>query len=166
MDFTGSARCTCGQEMTGGGGQTGGPLSTTWRNCDCGIKAVFFSVQKGYEVKIGAEHEDALSNAAEEKGKLLAIFKIAEIKVEKYWNIKNEYHGNKSDWLLLKTDLGMIKIGWRKRVIAIDWSDTGIKMLISDDVTKNEDSCHAHSYIDAVEYMAQLNTYSKMGASQ
>ena len=46
MDMTGSGTCVCGKEMTGCGGSFGGVLTTTWRDCECGIKALFYVVQK------------------------------------------------------------------------------------------------------------------------
>ena len=52
--------------------------------------------------------------------------------------------------------MGLIEIGWRKRVISINWEDTGIKCDIPDDVTKTEFSAHAWSYHDAIKYLDLL----------
>jgi len=60
----------------------------------------------------------------------------------------------KSPWWLVKTKHGLIEIGWRKRVISIDWSDTPIrKHVTKDDVTKDLTSVHAWSLEKAVEYL-------------
>ncbi len=60
-------------------------------------------------------------------------------------------------WWFVKTSFGWIEIGWRKRVIAIDWTDTGIKAAVTeDDVTKDEFKVHAYSFTKAVEYLAKL----------
>ena len=93
---------------------------------------------------------------AAEKEKLLGIFMFADIKVLGHWDIKNGYSGDESDWLLVKTEYGLIQLGWRHRVISIDWSDTGIEYLIADDVTKDIDSCHAWSYENAIKYLKGL----------
>ncbi len=48
----------------------------------------------------------------------------------------------------------MVQIGWRKRVINIDWTDTPIrKVLTEDDVTKSESMVHAYSTMKALEYL-------------
>jgi len=62
-------------------------------------------------------------------------------------------------WWLVKTHLGLIEIGWRKRVISINWSDTKVKTIVTtDNVTKDENGVHAYSVEDAVKYLkAWLN---------
>jgi hypothetical protein len=142
--------------MTGSGGTFGGSLSTTWRECECGIKALFYSVGKDYELKVSSVYKDAEKNRSKEREKLLSVFLLADIDVEKSWNIENGYYGREADWLLVKTDLGLITIGWRKRVISIDWAETGISYLVEDNVTKEETMCHAYSYDKAVRYLRGL----------
>jgi hypothetical protein len=144
--------------MKGGGGSSGGPITTSYRDCECGISAVFYTVQKDFVLTMGADHKDALEIEEKTRSKLLSIFMLADLEVLNHWDIKNEYRGDKADWLLVETKLGMIKIGWIHRVINIDWKATGIKMTVSDDVTKNEYHCHAWSYVKAIEYITQLTT--------
>ncbi len=156
MDMTGSGRCTCGKEMTGGGGSFNAYVATTWRECECGLKAMFYSAGKDYNLTVSVEHKDDKTNKLEEKENLLSIFKLADIKILNHWNIENGYSGDASDWLLVKTEYGLIKIGWRKRVIAIDWTDTEISYLIDADVTKSEYSCHAWNYEDGITYLKGL----------
>ena len=158
MDMTGTGRCTCGKDMTGGGGSFNSWAATTWRECECGLKALFYSVGKDHEAVVSFEHKDKKKNELEEKEKLLGIFMFADIKVLDHWDIKNGYSGDVFDWLLVKTEYGLIQLGWRHRVIAIDWSDTGIEYLIDDDVTKDEHSCHAWSYEDAIKYLKGLKS--------
>ena len=157
MDFGGKGVCVCGKEMKGSGGSFGPLVGTTWRKCDCGITALFYHISEDtYELVSNVERKDKAKVQKEEQEKLLNVFKLANIEVLKYWEIKNEYSGDKADWLLVKTPLGLIKIGWRKRVVNIDWSDTGIKYLTKDDVTKDEYFCHAWSYEKAVSYLTKL----------
>lgn len=62
-------------------------------------------------------------------------------------------------WWFVKTEHGWIEIGWRKRVIAIDWSDTCRTVEITkDDVTKDLQSVHAWGTVKALEYLTTLRT--------
>ena len=63
-------------------------------------------------------------------------------------------------WFLFQTPLGVLKMGWRKRVINIDWSkakNTFQKTeLFTDDVTKGSTFIHAWGRDKAVEYLKIL----------
>lgn len=97
---------------------------------------------------------------------MLSIFTLAGIKVLNYWELPNEYWPSSatydevrknSPWWLVKTTKGLIKIGWRKKVINIDWSDTGINVVVTEDeVTKDEQMVHAYSVDKAVTYLKSL----------
>ena len=75
-------------------------------------------------------------------------------------DIPNEYwngtHG--TPWLMVTTPKGRIKIGWRKRVIVVDWSDTVVnktadELFSDEDVTKGKQMIHAWGYEKAAEYI-------------
>ena len=91
-----------------------------------------------------------------------AIFQLAGIKASKWHEIKNQYWPDgpnyddiRTPWYLAQTEHGLIKIGWRKRVIQIDWEDTKVRKIVTnDEVTKDDTSVHAWTYYKAVEYMA------------
>ncbi len=100
--------------------------------------------------------------------------------------IPNEYFGSKqndpycSPWGLIKTPKGDIKVGWRKRVINIDWKDLydkaltktsehdyetrikiresfyGENLFANEDVTKGTHMIHAWSSEKAVEYLEKI----------
>lgn len=71
-----------------------------------------------------------------------------------YWQGRNEITG---PWWLIVTERGIIRIGWRKRVIEIDWSDIGRRVEVTkDDVTKEPTLVHAWSYPKALEYLTTL----------
>lgn len=54
----------------------------------------------------------------------------------------------------------MLIIGWRKRVIQIDWKDCDVKLdVTADDVTKDDFNVHAWSTEKAVEYLKALAPY-------
>lgn len=62
-------------------------------------------------------------------------------------------------WFRFKTHLGEITIGWRKRVINIDWSDTGQDLHLlfcSEDVTKGPHHIHAWSKEKAIDYLMRI----------
>lgn len=100
-----------------------------------------------------------------------AIFLLAGIHAEKLYKIANKYDGQMDyPWWLVKTKWGMIEIGWRKRVINIDWSDTPLRIkknairefefhmlpITNSDVTHEETYVHAWSYGAAVDYLAEF----------
>lgn len=99
-----------------------------------------------------------------QENKMQALFALAGIEVSNYWELPNNYWPEsyvelrqKSPWWLIKTSKGLIKIGWRKRVISINWSDTPIRQIITDDdVTKDDCLVHAWSYLKALEYLTKL----------
>lgn len=76
--------------------------------------------------------------------------------------IPNEYDSESIEpWYSVTTYKGIIKIGWRKRVINIDWtlSDieyNGRELFASEDVTKDDKFIHACSYEKAKEYIDKL----------
>jgi hypothetical protein len=79
--------------------------------------------------------------------------------------IDNEYCGPRCCphrvWLLVTTTIGVIKIGWRKNVIVIDWSATDItaqavKLFQNENVTMGERMIHAHGYEAATRYLTTL----------
>lgn len=94
---------------------------------------------------------------------LEAILTLAGISVEglhkirnPYWPDHQQYDQLRADfpWWAVKVDGGTITIGWRKRVIAINWIDTNRRGSITrDDVTKDNNSVHAWGNAKAVEYM-------------
>jgi hypothetical protein len=98
-----------------------------------------------------------------------AIFLLAGITVSASFQIENDYWPKayvearqQSPWWLLKTEYGLIRIGWRKRVISIDWKDTAVRQEITeDDTTKGPAYVHAWSYSKAVEYMAAWKRAAK-----
>lgn len=84
-----------------------------------------------------------------------SILLLAGLETESIWEIKNGYSSSREDpWYLVQTKWGMITIGWRKRVISIDWSKTPVRKIVTEhDVTKEDYLVHAYSYADAAVYM-------------
>lgn len=95
-----------------------------------------------------------------------ALFLLAGIPVTNthelpngYWP-DNVYYGEirgRHPWYLVVTPYGLIKIGWRKRVLQISWTDTPARLLVTeDDVTKDPDLVHAWTTEKALEYLTAL----------
>lgn len=64
-------------------------------------------------------------------------------------------------WFIATTKIGRIKIGWRKSVINIDWSDTlnpytAEELFKDEDVTKGEKFIHAWSTEKAGSYIRKI----------
>ncbi len=104
--------------------------------------------------------------------KLKAMFAMAEIPIigeplklqNQYWQGHDQkyYH----PWWFVKTPRGWIMIGWRKRVMEIDWKDTDIRHVVTEEqLTKGEDHVHAYSEAKAIEYLTTLWRFSLSGAS-
>ena len=100
-------------------------------------------------------------DTAEEKTKLLNCFPTP-IYVQE---IPNEY-GMLNPWYLVATHCGVIKIGWRRRVIHIDWSASNIKSTGYDlfeydnsATTISDKFIHAWGYDKAKEYINKLLTH-------
>ena len=97
---------------------------------------------------------------ASTKAQLLQLFGNRSIFVEE---IPNGYCpcaicNQTSPWFIVTTSKGKIKIGWRKRVINIDWKDSLIKessetLFPNEDVTRWETGIHAWGYEKAKEYL-------------
>ncbi len=81
--------------------------------------------------------------------------------------IPNEYSRSGASWWEVSTDMGIIKIGWRKRVINIDWSHTGQvldlgageRVCFSEGITHEPTYVHAWSEDAAINYLRELRKY-------
>jgi len=99
-----------------------------------------------------------------------ALFTLAGIEVLKIKPLPDGYGYNPDDsgyfekpprcvWWFVKTFSGWIEIGWRKRVIQINWEDTPIRKIITeDDVTKSDTNVHAWNMEDALKYLKTLRS--------
>lgn len=94
---------------------------------------------------------------------LQAILVLAGITPNGIQKIENQYwpnHPNYDDmrqqypWWSVTTEDGAITIGWRKRVIHIDWTRSNRRgQVTTDDVTLDSNMVHAWSFPKAVEYL-------------
>ena len=112
---------------------------------------------------------------------ITSICTIAGLKVERIWQLVHSYFsfqvGEDEETtqkealyramrpsFLVKTPHGLIQFNLRKRVVEIDWKDTGYDALdvgaghpiTKDDVTKDHHYVHAYDLVKAAEYLTAL----------
>lgn len=97
--------------------------------------------------------------------KAIECFKLAGLDPLSIQEIPNEYCGPlccpHRVWLLVNTLHGTFKVGWRKRVIDLDWSKMNNpkdyrKLFGKEDVTQGASYIHCWSYEKLVEYLKAL----------
>lgn len=166
-DFTLAAR----YETTGGFGELGVRIlitnffGMTLDKADIAIAdAHCESMIREIQARRVRDDPDTAAKASTTRNQLVACFPSGmPIYVEQ---IPNEYwgrdpYGFASPWLIVTTPRGRIKLGWRKRVISIDWSGSDIKETANDlfpneNVTKIDWLIHAWGYEKAKAYLWQL----------
>ena len=98
---------------------------------------------------------------------LTELFKSAGFETIHVETIDNEYCNEsccyKRPWIIVTTPKGRIKLGWRKSVMNLDWSDSDIK-IDGEEIFKDENVTKGTSYIHcwgkekAIEYLKKLNS--------
>lgn len=89
---------------------------------------------------------------------LAGIVVLETVQIENgYWPEAYTERRAANPWWKVLTPFGTIVIGKRKRVFNIDWTDTSIRGVVTEDhVTKDETHVHAWSIGKAVDYLAAL----------
>ncbi len=119
------------------------------------------------EIHVNTVALDPKSKIEAEKNKteILSLFNqpiyVQEIK-NQYWG--DAYWARHLPWFKITTPKGIITVGWRKRVINIDWSESDIKieakeLFPDEDVTKFDQTIHAWSLEKGREYINKLLNY-------
>jgi len=104
----------------------------------------------------------ATEQAKTERLSLLGVFGERVIFVDEIPNgYCSDYCCKHLPWFIVTTTKGRIKIGWRKRVINIDWTDSIVKedaetLFPDEDTTKTNCSIHAWGYEKAKEYIDKI----------
>ena len=101
------------------------------------------------------------------------IFDAAGLTEAQFKEMPNRYCGPlccpHKVWLTVATRFGEFVIGWRKRVINIEWGVTSIrvpesifeKMLSNMNITHDETFVHAYSYEDAAQYLTAVINFAE-----
>jgi len=78
--------------------------------------------------------------------------------------IPNEYHSElySNPWFIVESEWGAFRVGYRKRVISIDWSDTKLELdgkviFKKEGVTTWATGVHAYGKDKAIEYLRTLS---------
>lgn len=101
-------------------------------------------------------------DAENDKTEILSIFGDRVILVEEIPNgYCSRYCCKHLPWFIVTTTKGKIKLGWRKRVIQIEWEDSIIPedaetLFPDEDVTKFGKGIHAWGIDKAKEYINKL----------
>lgn len=98
---------------------------------------------------------------------LIAGFQVSNVKKlsHGYWGGCPEHADiiKQRPWWFVRTEIGWIEIGWRKRVIHIGWEDTPVRGIVTEDnVTKENTMVHAYSALDAIKYLTELKRLSQL----
>ncbi len=110
---------------------------------------------------IMAKNPEVQAAGAKERAELLALFPTP-IYVEPLPNgYCSKWCCKHLPWFKVTTQVGHIKIGWRKRVINIDWTEcpgskTAEELFAGENVTKDVWSIHAYGYDRARTYIAAI----------
>lgn len=98
-----------------------------------------------------------------------AMFADAGLAAIHVREIDNEYCGPKCCphrvWLRVTTRLGVVKVGWRKSVMVVDWAESDVTetakdLFAGEDVTKGDRMIHAWSYEKATEYLTKIAAHN------
>lgn len=115
-----------------------------------------------------ADDEEAQRHAKRQRSELLDLFP-GRIFVEAIPNgYCSDWCCRHLPWFIVTTEIGRFKIGWRKRVIHLEWADTVVsksaeELFPGEDVTKFERTIHAwgldkaRQYIEAVIAAAECS---------
>jgi hypothetical protein len=105
-------------------------------------------------------------DVAFQRGKFEAAFMEAGFSVVYMEPAPNEYFGDdaealSSPWYVVTTPRGHIKVGWRKRVIVLDWERSEIQasahqLFPQEDVTKGDRMIHCWTYEKLAQYLTAL----------
>jgi len=97
--------------------------------------------------------------ADKERAEIISLFGNRAIYVDEIPNgYCNSFCCKHLPWFIVTTNKGRIKIGWRKRVININWDDTIINekaetLFPNEEVTKFDKTIHAWGLEKAKEYI-------------
>ena len=105
-----------------------------------------------------------LASIEEEQEFFKTILERSEIPYTSMKAIPNQYHSGLYDnpWFIVETKWGPLMIGWRKRVISMDWTGSQINhngdiTFKDDEVTTWRTGVHAWGKDKAVEYLRILS---------
>lgn len=99
--------------------------------------------------------------AKQQRESILSCFPETPIFVKEIPNQYDNFAGVHIPWYEVTSRIGVIVIGFRKRVVNIDWSKSNVCFKANDifpkeGTTKNEHSIHAWDYLKVAEYLKRI----------
>jgi hypothetical protein len=130
------------------------------------VRHIGYKLYEAVRLDVYKNDPKTIASHAKEIADLKLLFGDRPIYVEQ---IPNEYGPYGAPWLVVTTNIGRIKLGWRKRVINIDWSQTIVKteaeeLFKEEEVTKGysgEFYVHAWGYEKAKKYIDKIHEESQ-----
>lgn len=106
-----------------------------------------------------------LQRAFSEEQKFREVFQKAGFQYLILEHLPNQYCPCErcAPWFKVRTELGTILIGWRKRVISINWSEASndgediLALFRGEDVTKSPTLIHAWGWDKATDYLTRIH---------
>ena len=161
-------------ESYGGGGNFKGTIEIEFDKFDSlpeetrshiGYGASNFLQELREEIAMAWAKENEADQREEHVTELIGIFHLAGFEIIHTETIDSQYCSEsccyKFPWIIATTNLGRIKLGWRKRVMNLDWSQSDITamgeiLFKEEETTKGEKYIHCWSKEKAVEYLKKL----------
>lgn len=108
-----------------------------------------------------SENSEAQEHCRKEREDLLGLFEQPIYAEEIPNGYCSQWCCKHLPWFVVTTAIGRFKLGWRKRVISIDWSDTRAvrtadELFPNEKVTKDGRLIHAWSLDDARRYIVTV----------
>lgn len=119
------------------------------------IKEALYSEDERVDPERIKAKEEWIKKAKETFRGALFDLVFTEMIPNEYWNRPS------SPWLIVTTQFGHFKVGWRKRVIVIDWTKTILEataeqIFPNEKVTMEGKMIHAWGYDDMLKYLIQI----------
>lgn len=141
--------------------------STGWIAPPDGLEHVIEAGDKAHIAAVSWEHKECHKKTItnEVRVQFVKVFTAAGFGFVEPRQIQNEYCRCEycAPWFAVSTQHGIIKVGWRKRVINLDYS--GLKVDVPDELFKLEDctkwhgGIHAWGYDKLTEYLTAINRF-------
>jgi hypothetical protein len=128
-----------------------------WRATHDAAKAIKSAIM---ETAIESNPE-AQQRRKDERAEILALFSSRIFSEEIPNGYCSDYCCKHLPWFVVTTNIGRFKIGWRKRVIHIEWTEThstktAQELFPAENVTKADRTIHAWSIEDAKRYVETI----------
>lgn len=132
-----------------------------------GFNTSDFLLKLREQISMAWAKENEADKRNEHVAELAELFKSAGFDTIHVETIDSKYCSEsccyKYPWIIVTTQKGRIKLGWRKRVMNLDWSESDITamgeiLFKEENTTKGEKYIHCWSKEKAVEYLTKLNS--------